>query len=213
MSEVLYVILVATASASLWIPSHFLNPAPCSVFVMLFSPDSNSTLGLVGMITTAGLLLIICLSLIVIAWDICRTTPTNRRSLFLELDVLAMDPVIRSSAEQVFAKKSLVCYALGIFCQYVTFVLLSANPRLVFCRILQCSSYLDSPPPQCTLPQFRFIHLESFSCFSTFSCDILVHNVIDLYPPMDELRTYQTRNEGEECCIALSVTIPLPATI
>jgi hypothetical protein len=135
LSEGIYIILVAMTSVSLWIPSHFFNPAPCSVFVMLFSTESNSTLGLIGMVTAAGLLLIICLSLIVIAWDICRTIPSNRRSFYLEFDVTAMDPTTASHTEQVFAKKSLVCYALGIFCQYVCSFSILANSGLSITKL------------------------------------------------------------------------------
>jgi hypothetical protein len=114
-----YITLVAFVSVCLWVPSHFLTSAPCSTFVMIFSAESNSNLGLTGMITTGSLLLIICLSLIVIAWDSCRATPVRRGSLYMEFEPALAELFNPSNQEVLFARKGIVCYGLGIFCQYV----------------------------------------------------------------------------------------------
>lgn len=119
----MYIILVSIVSAGLWVPSHFLNASPCSAFIIIFSAESNSSLGLAGLIGAGSLLLAICLSLIIIAWDICRATPTRRRSLYMEFEPALAELVNPSNHELLLAKKGVVCYGLGIFCQYVRFYL------------------------------------------------------------------------------------------
>lgn len=89
---------------------------------MIFSTKSNSTLGLTGMITNGGLLLIICISLIIIAWDTCRATPPRRRSLYMEFEPALVEFYNPLNKELLIAKKGIVCYGLGIFCQYVRYL-------------------------------------------------------------------------------------------
>src|SRR5579859_5673655 len=122
LGESVYIGLVAFVSVGLWIPSHFLTSSPCSTFVMIFSVKSNSTLGLTGMITNGSLLLIICLSLIIIAWDICRATPPRRRSLYMEFEPALVEFYNPFNKKLLMAKKGIVCYGLGIFCQYVRYL-------------------------------------------------------------------------------------------
>lgn len=115
----MYVFLVATLSVLLWLPSHILFPAPCSPFVMLFSADNNSTLGLVGVIILCSLLLFVCISLLVIAWDTCRSSPPNRHSQYLEFEGTELVEFRLAENNLLSAKKTFICYGLGIFCLYV----------------------------------------------------------------------------------------------
>src|SRR5205814_3037935 len=86
MNECLYILLVAILSVLLWLASHILTSPPCTPFIMVFSADENSTLGVVGTIFLCVLLSFTCISLILIAWDTCRPSPPNRRSRYLEFD-------------------------------------------------------------------------------------------------------------------------------
>jgi hypothetical protein len=74
------------------------------------------------MITNGGLLLIICISLIIIAWDTCRATPPRRRSLYMEFEPALVEFYNPLNKELLIAKKGIVCYGLGIFCQYVRYL-------------------------------------------------------------------------------------------
>ena len=118
-SESMYIFLVATVSVLFWLPSHILAPTPCSPFVMVFSGESNSTFGLVGTIILCALLLFVCISQIVIAWDTCRPSPPNRRSHYLEFDPVEVEELHSSMSSQLSAKKTLIYYGLGVFCLYV----------------------------------------------------------------------------------------------
>ena len=115
----MYVFLVATVSILLWIPSRILVPTPCTTFVMVFSGESNSTFGLAGTIILCSLLLFVCISQIVIAWDTCRPAPPNRRSLYLEFNPVQEEDRDSSLCSQMSAKKTLIYYGLGMFCLYV----------------------------------------------------------------------------------------------
>ena len=86
---------------------------------MVFTPESNSTLGLTGMITTGSLLLVICVSLIIIVWDTCRSAPARRRSLYMDFEPALAELYSSSNHDVLYAKKGIVCYGLAIFCQFV----------------------------------------------------------------------------------------------
>jgi hypothetical protein len=73
------------------------------------------------MIIVGAFLLIICISLIIISWDICRSSPTNRRrrSQYLEFDPAGLDGHIPLPTDHTYAKKTTVYYGLGVSCLYV----------------------------------------------------------------------------------------------
>jgi len=135
----MYVFLVTAISVPLWAPAHILSPAPCSPFIMVFSPQSNSSLGIMGMIILGVLLMIICLSLIIIAWDTCRPPPPQRRSSYLEFDPAGLEGHVpdTSHRELLAAKKTLISYGLAVFCLYVTDPFFVSDFRLAYSQILQ----------------------------------------------------------------------------
>jgi hypothetical protein len=119
ISEVLYCCITIVVSVLFWIPSHMLASQPCSPFVMMFSPSANTTLGLVGIILLAFLLLSTCISLSVIAWDIWRPPPPNRLAPYLEFDPSNMEELQMTQQKEITIKRSFVSFGLGISCIYV----------------------------------------------------------------------------------------------
>src|SRR5271170_7853386 len=132
----MYCFLTAALSVLFWLPSHIVNPAPFSSFVVFFSADTNSSLGLIGTIALSALLLLICVSLIIIAWDTCRPAPPNRRSQYLEFDPTELETNDSLQTDQISSKKTLICYGLGIFCLYVLSAIFISNFRHVCYQIL-----------------------------------------------------------------------------
>jgi hypothetical protein len=85
---------------------------------MLFDAATNSTLALAGLIILGAFLLIIALSLIIIAWDTARKN-SRQHSRYLEFDPTELERENSLNSHHRVAKGTLVCYGLGIFCQYV----------------------------------------------------------------------------------------------
>jgi len=92
-----------------------------------------------GMIILGVLLMIICLSLIIIAWDTCRPPPPQRRSSYLEFDPAGLEGHVpdTSHRELLAAKKTLISYGLAVFCLYVTDPFFVSDFRLAYSQILQ----------------------------------------------------------------------------
>jgi len=133
-----YVVLVVVVSIPLWIPSHVLNPTPCSSIVMLFSPDSNSRLGLAGLVILIAFFALIGISMIIVVWDTTGSGASPRSSYDVEFDPweLAGQPCLPSSIEQALAKRTTVYYGVGLCCQYVSITIKVANARLAYFPIL-----------------------------------------------------------------------------
>jgi hypothetical protein len=157
----MYIFLVTAISIPLWAPAHILSPATCSPFIMVFSPKSNSSLGIMGTIILSVFLVIICLSLITVTWDTCRPSP-QRRSSYLEFDPAGLEGYVpdTSHSELLAAKKTLISYGLAIFCLYVIAPIFLSDFRLAYSQILRCSLPRDSRKHQYTLPQLRYTRLE-----------------------------------------------------
>jgi hypothetical protein len=73
------------------------------------------------MITLVVFLFIICISLIIIAWDNSRKEAVIQHSRYLEFDPTELERQNAFNSHHRLAKKTLTYYGLGIFCQYVTF--------------------------------------------------------------------------------------------
>jgi len=76
-------------------------------------------LGFIGLIAISSFLLIIAISCIIITWDTCRVSTPNQRSQYLEFDSSLLEAQSVPKPEDLVTKRTLVCYSLGIFCQYV----------------------------------------------------------------------------------------------
>jgi hypothetical protein len=119
ISEVLYCCITIFISVIFWIPSHMLASQPCSPFVMMFSPSANATLGLVGIILLAFLLLSVCVSISVIGWDLWRPPPPNRLAPYLEFDPSNMEELQMMQRKDITIKRDFLSFGLGLFCLYV----------------------------------------------------------------------------------------------
>jgi len=89
---------------------------------MTFSAMTDSTLGLVGIILLSSLLSLLCVSLTVIVWDVCRPPPPNRLSLHLEFDPSVMEEAQMRQRKEISTMPSVLSYGLGASCTYVSFV-------------------------------------------------------------------------------------------
>ena len=123
-SEMTYILLVVVVSIPLWIPSHVLNPTPCNSIVLLFSPDSNSRLGLAGLVILIAFFALISISMIVV-WETPDSGGSARSSYDVECDPWwsARQPCLPSSVEQGWAKRTTVYYGVGLCCQYVSIMI------------------------------------------------------------------------------------------
>ena len=119
--ECIYMIIAGIISVVIWVPSHILEPTPCSSFVLLFSAERNSDIGVVGTTLLSASFLLLCLCLVLIVWDTYRCAAVNRRSLYLEFDIGAVGQ--SAQTDDISAKRTLVHYTLGICCIYVSFLL------------------------------------------------------------------------------------------
>ena len=134
----MYVFLVTAISIPLWAPAHILSPGPCSPFILVFSPQSNSSLGIMAIIILSVFLMIICLSLITITWDTCRPAPPQRRSSYLEFDPAGLEGHVPDTSHRqlLAAKQTLISYGLAMFCLYVIAPFFLSDFRLAYCQIL-----------------------------------------------------------------------------
>jgi hypothetical protein len=89
---------------------------------MTFSPTTNAKLGLVGIIVLSALLLLVCASLSVIAWDMWRAAPPNRLAAYLEFNPSDMEEVQTTQRKENIMKQSFLSYGLGASCLYVSFL-------------------------------------------------------------------------------------------
>jgi len=117
-----FVVLVVAMSIPLWIPSHILNPTPCGAIVMLFSADSNSRLGLAGLVILTAFFALIGISMIIVVWETHSSSASVRSSYHVEIGPfdLASQPSLPSSVERGLANRTTVYYGVGLCCQYVS---------------------------------------------------------------------------------------------
>jgi hypothetical protein len=114
------VLLFAIILAVLWVPSHILNPSPCSPFIMLFSPETNSLLGLAGGIILISLFALIGTSVTIILHKSHKNGKSVRLALEAECGGSMLedqDPL--SSIEQRVVENTSAYYSLSLCCQYV----------------------------------------------------------------------------------------------
>ena len=116
-----YVLLFAIILAVLWVPSHILSPSPCSPFIMLFSANTNSHLGLAGGIILISLFVLISVSVTIILYKSNKKRKSVRLALEAEYDGSVpedqRDPL--SLVEQRVVENTSVYYSLGLCSQYV----------------------------------------------------------------------------------------------
>jgi hypothetical protein len=105
---------------------------------LVFSPQSNSSLGIMAIIILSVFLMIICLSLITITWDTCRPAPPQRRSSYLEFDPAGLEGYVPDTSHRqlLAAKQTLISYGLAMFCLYVIAPFFLSDFRLAYCQIL-----------------------------------------------------------------------------
>ena len=132
-----YVILAVVMSIPLWIPSHVLNPAPCNSIVLLFSPDSNSRLGLAGLVILIAFFALIGISMIIVVWENPGSGASARSSCDVEFDTWgSASQCLPGSVGQGLAQRTTVYYGLGLCCQYVSITIQGADDRLAYFPIL-----------------------------------------------------------------------------
>jgi len=89
---------------------------------MLFSPESNSRLGLAGLVILAAFFALIGMSMIIVVWETPGSGASARSSYDVQFDPWesASQPCLQSSVEQGLAKRTTVYYGVGLCCQYVS---------------------------------------------------------------------------------------------
>lgn len=116
-----YVLFFAIILVILWVPSQILSPSPCTPFIMLFSPNTNSLLGLAGGIILISLFVLIGASLTIIL----HKSHENRKSVRLALEAECSGSMLEdqdplSSLDKRVVENTAAYYSLSICCQYVT---------------------------------------------------------------------------------------------
>jgi hypothetical protein len=88
---------------------------------MLFSPNSNSRLGIVGTCILIAFFALIGISILIILRDSSVSSDVIRAIHDVESNPLAFESQqhYTSSAEQKLAKRTTVFYGVGLCCQYV----------------------------------------------------------------------------------------------
>jgi len=89
---------------------------------MLFSADSNSRLGLAGLVILTAFFALIGISMIIVVWETHSSSASVRSSYHVEIGPfdLASQPSLPSSVERGLANRTTVYYGVGLCCQYVS---------------------------------------------------------------------------------------------
>lgn len=121
-NEFLNLIICVPFSLLLWIPSYMSKPAPCSSFVMRFSPVDNHALGRAGLVILIVFFLLNSISAIIVGWH--ATRPHRRHHRFIESEIATIESRVGSehqgnSGQRNRATSTSFYYCLGIFLQYV----------------------------------------------------------------------------------------------